>query len=59
MGPFRYSRIKPLAFEYDWLRCLYTMEFELIYFINYAIIVHRLLVMRNYSRRKYSGFGGP
>ena len=53
-GLFRYCRIKPLAFEYDWLRCFFTMEFELVYFFNCAIIVLLLL-----TGRKYSGIGGP
>jgi hypothetical protein len=58
-GLLRYCRIKPLAFEYDWPRCFFTMVFELVYFFNYAIIVLLLSVGRNYSRNKYSGIRGP
>jgi hypothetical protein len=54
-----YCRFKPLAFEYDRLRCFFTTVFELIYFFNCAIIVLLISVGSNYSGRKYSGIRGP
>jgi hypothetical protein len=57
-GLFRYCRIKPPAFEYDWPRCFFTMVLELIYFFNCAIIVLLLSAGRNYAGRIYSGIRG-
>jgi hypothetical protein len=54
MGLSRYCRIKPLAFEYDRIKCFGTTVVELIYFLNTPIIF--LLIS---AGRKYSGIHGP
>ena len=54
MGLSRYCRIKPLAFEYDRIKCFGTTVVELVYFFNCPIIL--LLIS---ARRKYSGIRGP
>jgi hypothetical protein len=53
MGLSRYYMIKPLAFEYDRIKCFGTTIVELVYFFNCPIIL--LLIS---AGRKYSGIHG-
>jgi hypothetical protein len=42
-------RIKPMSFEYDWIRSFATLKIELVYFFYYVIVVVLIGVRRTNS----------
>jgi hypothetical protein len=47
-------RIEPIAFEYHWLQRTATLEFELVYLFDYAVIV--LLIIAGRTNSAARGF---